>query len=642
MAKQIRVRTPKPLKLKDAKKLDRIESLLNQGQDEEAERELLEFTHMNPDIVEGWELLLEFASIFRNQHLAWKAARQLVLLEPGEELHRYNFAVSSAALGSPFSTLKHVRYYLEHFPNGIYRRQIGEIEAVTAPVCETLLREDEMAKLAADPDDLALFEEAQVLVSSGEYVEGRKLSQEVAKRLPGAPAPLNNISLAYAVEGNLAEALKVSQQVLELHPQNLHARCNLVQVFVRLGREAEIQSVLEGLRQTTPEDPSHWGKLIETFAVAGDDAGVIDVYRRAQKHLGRKADAALLPLFHHLAAVSYACLDNEREARQLWKKALAQSPSLQVAQDNLDDIQLPIGERNGAWHFPIQQWLPAQWVRQLERLTSSSLKGRQNKLRNAIERAFQINPALETALSILLKRGDPIGREVALHVTAHYPLPGLREFALGRHGSDEDRMEAARYASEYGLIDTSQPVPLYIRGKQTELLLLNYEIYGEPVESDLPEQAQEYLEAAHEALQEKQPEEAFEWIELGLKIVPDEKTFLNYKAVAFSMQNRHNEAKAVIEHMAALYPDYLFARCGMAQYCVREKRLDEAEAWLKPLLTQTRFHHSEFKALALAQADLLKARGQKDGANAWLQMWQQYELEQLAMEFDDDEFDDEA
>lgn len=628
MAKQIRARSPKPLKLKDAKKLDRIESLLNQGQEEEAERNLLEFTHVNPDIVEGWELLLEFASIFQEPHLAWTAVRQLVLLEPGEELHRYNFAVSAAAVGSPFSTLKHARYYLEHFPNGIYRRQMGELEAVTAPVCETLLREDEMARLAADPDDLALFEEAQVLVSSGDIAEGRRLSQEVAKRLPGAPAPLNNISLAYAVEGNLAEALRVSQQVLELHPQNLHARCNLVQVSIRQGREAEIQPILEDLRQATPEDPSHWGKLIETFAVAGDDTSVIDVYRRAQKHLGRKADAALLPLFHHLAAVSYARLDNEREAKHLWKKALAQSPSLQVAQDNLDDIQLPIGERNGAWNFPMQQWLAVKWVRQLEQMISSSLKGRQNKLRNAIERTFQNNPAIETALSILLKRGDPIGRELALHVAAHYPLPGLREFALGRHGSDEDRMEAARYASDYGLIDTSQPVPLYIRGKSTELLLLNYEIYTESVANDLPEQAQEYLQTAHEALQETRPEKAFEWIEKGLEIVPDEKTFLNYKAVAFSMQNRYDEAKAVIEHMAALYPDYLFARCGMAQYCVHEKRLDEAEAWLKPLLTRNRFHHSEFKALAFAQADLLKARGQKDGANAWIQMWRQFEREQ--------------
>jgi tetratricopeptide (TPR) repeat protein len=156
----------------------------------------------------------------------------------------------------------------------------------------------------------------------------------------------------------------------------------------------------------------------------------------------------------------------------------------------------------------------------------------------------------------------------------------------------------------------------------------------------LPEEAQQYLQAAHNALHEENPKEALEWVEMGLNLVPDEKTFLNYKAVALGQLKRNDEAKAVVEYTAKLYPDYLFARCAMAQLCAQEKRFDEAEEWLKPLRNRQRFHHSEFRAFAMAQAALLRARGEKKGAESWIQMWQQMEREQLEMEFDDDDEDE--
>ena len=637
MAKQTRSRTPKQLKLKDAKKLDQIERLRADGDFDEALDRILLFTRANPDLVEGWELLLEVAVTAQNDYLAWKANRQLVLLEPNDPLHRYNAAAASASLGNPFSTMKHVRYYLEHFPKGAHARQIGEMEKALTPVWEKILREDEMARMAAHPDDLSLFEEGQVLVSSGEIAEGRRLSQEAARMFPGAPAPLNNISLSYVLEGKLAKALEITQQVLEQHPQNLHARCNFVQLLTRLGRDAEAQAMLEPMRNETPENLDHWGKLMETFAIAGDDAAVVSVYERARKNVGRDADKMLGAHSHHMAAVSHARLGNTREAKRLWNRALSQSPTMTIAEDNLDDIALPVGERNGAWHFPFQQWITRDWIPRLERILRENAHRSADRLRREYERAFATTPELKVALSILLDRGDPIGRKIALGVASHYPLPGLVEFALGQHGTDSDRMEAGRSAVEHGLLDASQPVVLYVKGKPIESFLLSYEIHSEQEESGLPEQAQEYLEAAHEALQQRKAEEALEWIEMGLELVPDEKTLLNYKAAAFGLLKRDAEERAVIEHTVALYPDYLFARCAMAKLCAQEKRFDEAEEWLKPIRTRTRFHHSEFKAFAITQAELLRARGEKEGAKSWMQMWQQMELEQLAMDDDDEE-----
>jgi hypothetical protein len=71
------------------------------------------------------------------------------------------------------------------------------------------------------------------------------------------------------------------------------------------------------------------------------------------------------------------------------------------------------------------------------------------------------------------------------------------------------------------------------------------------------------------------------------------------------------------------YPDYLFARCAMARLCAGDKQIDQAQEWLKPIMSRQQFHVSEFTAFAIAQIEVLEASGQHDGARQWLQMWEQ-------------------
>jgi hypothetical protein len=58
---------------------------------------------------------------------------------------------------------------------------------------------------------------------------------------------------------------------------------------------------------------------------------------------------------------------------------------------------------------------------------------------------------------------------------------------------------------------------------------------------------------------------------------------------------------------------------------VKQKRLSDAEELLKPLVSQSRLHISEFIALADAAIALLVAQGQFEGARAWLAMWERVE-----------------
>lgn len=616
-------RRPKPLKPRDAERLDQIEEMMDRRSWDEAEQALHAFTRKNPDVVDGWLMLIQVGDAIQQPVLVWTANRHLLALEPHEETHRYNAAVTSLQLVMPFAAWGHIKTYLARWPDGLHAHKVQEMLAIAEPACQELMETDEMAK-HADPADMALFEESQTLVSSGNIQEGLPLSLQAARKLPHAPAPRNNISLSYAVQGKLDQAVALAQEVLEQHPLNIHARCNLVAFLVRLGRDDEARPILYALREESPENPDHWGKIMDAFAHAGDAAGVIEVFTRATRALkaaGR--DDALSGVAQHLAAVAYARQGHLPEAQRLWQAARQHSPSLDLIWENMTDARRPVGEQNGAWYFAFNQWVTHQWVQRLERAFSLGVKRGDLAAKREVEKVLNAIPELAVALAILLDRGDPVGRKLALHVAAHYPLRGLRQFALGQIGTDAQRWEAARYASEHGLIDTSKPVTLYVQGESRDLMLLGFEIHDEWPEDDLTPEIDAYMTASLEALQAGDIAGSLAEIEAGLQVIPNNKVLLNQKRIGLTQLGREAEADELTRQVFELHPNYLFARCAMARLLAREGNPDEAEKLIAPLLQRKRLHHAEFNAVAAAQIDIHQAAGRIDAARSWLQMWQQ-------------------
>lgn len=139
-------------------------------------------------------------------------------------------------------------------------------------------------------------------------------------------------------------------------------------------------------------------------------------------------------------------------------------------------------------------------------------------------------------------------------------------------------------------------------------------------EYSLPPEVQPYLEAAHEAGNSEDYEMMLAEAENGLAILPGAPMLLNHKYAALMNLDRVDEAHTVLRQLAADHPDYLFARTAMAELCIDTGELDDALAWLDPLLTRQTFHHSEFRAMALTFFKYWSARGEVKGAKHWLNM----------------------
>lgn len=601
--------------------LKKAQQLMAERRWTEAAERLNEFTRDHPDDTQAWTMLGEVYQVQQNISGLWQVADRLIALEPGEPEHWFNAIITCMANGLPFSALHHANHFLSQWPNHDMAGEVGKMQAELQRAADEIMAAETTTRGAA-PDDLMRFEQSQMAFNHGDYERAQRIAEEARVKLPHAIAPLNNLCMAYILQGKFDAALEAAHDVLKQEPGNIHALSNLVQTLVHLGRRDEAAEVARQLRAQVPLDGTLYAKIIEALALLGDDTAVCEEYTRfEQSGLGKRMS---LPTIHHLAAVSYARQGNTSRARQLWQQALRFDPYFSIARDNLDDLRRPPAERSGPWPFSITHWITKEW---LQTTYEASLKAKDadddETLRTEIKRILEEIPPLMAVVPPLLERGDPPGREFALMLAIEGELPILRDFATGQHGTDQQRMKAGQHAVEQGLLPRGKPIMMYTQGEQRELLLMAYEIYPEPEPSKLPPEADDLMNQSYQLLHKRKAKEAEPVIRQALELAPDSPILLNHLEGALRMQNRIEEANDVVRELVAKHPDYVFGRTAMARLCAQEGNVEEARTWLDPILEMPRFHISEFAALCMAQIEITLADDQIDGAHSWLNMLEQ-------------------
>jgi tetratricopeptide (TPR) repeat protein len=229
---------------------------------------------------------------------------------------------------------------------------------------------------------------------------------------------------------------------------------------------------------------------------------------------------------------------------------------------------------------------------------------------------------------LLLDRGDPPGRAWALLMATAGDTPALRtalrDFALGQRGTDRQRVEAAEFTEMAGVIR------MWIAGQWRDVEVLAYEI-DRTQRTNLPPQVRALHDQAHAALMKGDAATAGRLLRLALALAPDEPSLHNNLLMAIDLQGRHAESMAMMRAMHARFPDYWFSKLSRAQLLVKEGKLDEAEAVLKPMRSTTKLHISEFSGLMIAMIDLLLARGKIAGAQSQFDLWARLEPAHYAL-----------
>jgi tetratricopeptide (TPR) repeat protein len=512
------------------------------------------------------------------------------------------------------------RRFLERWPEDPRRDEIGQtIDGLEEALDELL----EGTGLTGEDrfESAALHEQVQRLLQQGEFAELRTVADQLIERHPGFAAPQNNAAEACFRLGEIDEAIARTRRVLQKDPDNYHALSNLTRYLCLSGQVDEAETWAERVKAVESEATDLWVKKGESLCYLGDDEGVLQALRDA-----RKARPLRLPedaLLYHLAAVAAMRLGREREARKFWKRALELSPDLDFAQDNLDDLELPVGERNGPWSFPANYWIPEAVLRVLVGHLDRAVPGDRERaatckaLKSLEERSY-----LKALVPMLLDRGDPPGRELAVRIAmlAQTPelLSALEEFALGQRGPDALRLEAANFLASVDVLPTGR-TSLWRDGRWSEMLLCGFELYAEPHKVHSP-RVEDLAGKGLEALRETDGERAEYYFTQALKIEPDAPDLLNNLAAAYRFQGRNEESERIALDIHDRFPDYFFGRVNVANLHVQNHELEKARELLLPLLEEKRLHVTEFTALCEGFVQLSLAEGNFDAARCWLEM----------------------
>ncbi len=370
-------------------------------------------------------------------------------------------------------------------------------------------------------------------------------------------------------------------------------------------------------------DPLGWLKLAEALSFLGDDEGVLETVGRAERS---GVNPEIQGPLEHLAAVAACRLGRRYEAILRWKRALRLVPSLEPARANLRDVKQTVSLRHGPWAFKLARWLPRsartklqECIRGLEDLSADK-----EIIARRSRRFLENHPRIAALLPRLLQHGDAeacdlVVRLAALGATSEL-YAALLEFGLGQRGSDELRWRALQAVADAGEAPTDQ-VCVWINGRWTDVLLLDFEIYEEPIQVHSPE-VEDWASEAFQRLEDGALGEAERLLKRALAAEPDASDLANNLARAYDLEGRHDEARALVLAIHQRDPDYFFGRANMVHLSLQEGDIERAKQFIEPLLKERRLHVTEFSALSSAQIRLCLAQGQTQGARSWLAMWE--------------------
>jgi tetratricopeptide (TPR) repeat protein len=561
------------------------------------------------------------------------ACEQWLKLEPDNDEVALSLAGACLNNVRPCLALRAFQHFLKKWPDHPRapeaRRTVSNLEEALPNLLATAgLSGDDGYQISL------LHEEMQTRMSQGKYAQARRLAEEILQRKPDYVPTLNNLSAIHFLEGDAAQAIATARRVLETQPDNIHALSNLIHYLCSLAQFDEARALAPRLKDSQTPAFEGWLKKMEALSYLSDDAGVRDLFEQAQR-AGEIDQPHTNPYLFHFAAVAEARLGNPKQAKQYWEQALKIAPGLDVANENLTDARLPVGERHGPWAFELRQWLSPQAGKDLRQLLEKNIRARRDTALETTVRAFlQKHPEVIDLIPVLLDRADPEGRQLVTLMVQAADRPelwvALKDFVLGQRGSDQLRQEAARELKIKGLLPEG-PVRMWIKGEWQEIEIFGFEIYTEPVDQGHSSKVKKLIRQSIDATYDD-PARAESLLKHALELEPDAPDLLNNLAAVYSYQGREAESQAIIHEVFEKHPDYFFARTNEIKLLIHARQIDRAQELLQPLMKQERYHVSEFGALASVQIELCLARKEKEAARSWYEMLQGIDPDSVYLE----------
>jgi len=268
---------------------------------------------------------------------ATREFRRVVELQPGNVDARFFLALIGLRRGDDRFAVRYLKETIEHggaraptFHNlSLALERVGKLDAARAAI--------EEAVRAAPTRPAVLLSRAIVLLKHQEVAAAREAFRHYREALGAGRPPAAYFAFAVVAEaaaGNAAEAVKLGEEGVALHPHSGLLLLHLGAVRERRGEWDEAEALY---RRAMEED----GDLPQAHKALGDV-----LYRRGAYEEAAEAYGRALKLAPELGDDTYFKLGNihykrmdRGEAVRLWKRALELNPANTVVRTNLELVE---------------------------------------------------------------------------------------------------------------------------------------------------------------------------------------------------------------------------------------------------------------------------------------------------------------
>jgi tetratricopeptide (TPR) repeat protein len=605
--------------------LTEASNLLSKNKPQDALDLLQELDRQFPRQTDVLGLLANTYIELGNHHGYLYTLYQLHNLTPNRAEIKFGLADAYLANGRMGLALRTFRQFIKQWP---YDERVSDIQKTISQLEQGLI--EMLSPLALSLEDGLDFackhEELQLSMEFGNYERGKQLAKILLKQGPRFVPVLNNLSQVYWLEGDLVQAIDVSQQVLDIQPDNIHALSNMTRFLFMQGKQQEAVALAQRLKASQAEAADLWVKKAEALSFIGDEDGVLSLLDEAKQ--AGELDQLSEFVWHWCAVAEYRKGD-ETKARKHWQKCLQLAPYFLQAKDNLEELKKSRHERNCPQAFSLDAWLSRNTISSLTSTVERASRQKDDSaFQNRIHAYFDNHSEILHFVPAALTSGDTVSRDLALKLadmSAHPALlASLKDFALGQEGSDALRLEASQLLSKHGVFKSGENIDLWLEGERRPIMMLGFQIYYDsPKKPTLKPAAQRLMEKAIYALREENGAEGEALLRKALEIQKDEPGLLNNLAVALSMQGKHDEAEAIADEIPVHFPDYFFGQVIAVRKAIQADELEKAKAILDKMMQKQELHVTEFSALCGCQIDFMIADDKPEGAVSWFDMWKQ-------------------
>jgi predicted Zn-dependent protease len=606
--------------------LSEIEDLFDQEAWQEAYTALLMLEIEYPKAPEVYALMTMLGEQVQDFSLLTKGAYHWARLAP----YHPDIVATWAQVAMANSYLGHARranqQLLLHWPDHEHaeaaKEQLAEIDSAWDEFIT-----DMQFKQASNPNQfMCWFEDAQFALEEERWEDAFRCTRNILSKLPSHPPSKHMSALAQFHRGQIDAALAIGTELLEEEEQpSITTMAMMVQILSLLERHDEAKQLVHDIRERGKDDESDWHRTMDACAYVYDAEGILEAVEEVQEWLEESeeeqgwGDLEAADQMALLAGVAHVWNGDQEQGKVWFKRVLQVDPNDQMAQENLEQLDLPAHDQFKAWNHHLFHFVPMSIAKELLMLLQSSQEDDSERNKRNLDTLLSNYSFWPFIFRKLLIDAGPQSAQLALALLITTDRKEFwdiaEEIAFQPEGPFDIREELLVLLKEKGSLTPGKAYPFWEIGEETQWLYLPYEIESP---TDIDESYRASLETLREQL------EAQEWdkVEQGIKDLrnnhPDRPESMRFEAMLAEARNDQETAHSLCQTWLESHPNDVWAHSKLALDAIGQGDADKAKEHLLICEQQQTCDRTSLRLFCEAEIAFWQHQSNEECASQWL------------------------